>query len=281
MAGFDAWIYYILKLDANGDGWAFTNAFNSVFQGQDYFMYQSSAIGAAYNLLYLMMPGLFASALCDDRGTSLAGLCLWIDNMDEITVHEARFAVSAIPSVSEHELWDARILIVDKLLVTEDRLLELQSYGGDAQAGWRCYTAPCWPGRMPCLIVRDFLFGIEHPNDTMFLPLANLFLDLVDSDEFHMVSKYADAHTLAMQLWHLSKAPGTLRSTLSDCTRALHCDLIAYDPQWRTRPELAFHGQQVPIRFHMLADTPITIERTNRGHQSWIVRTPQQSSLQE
>ena len=35
---------------------------------------------------------------CDDRGTSLAGLCLWIDNMDEITVHQARFAVSAIPS---------------------------------------------------------------------------------------------------------------------------------------------------------------------------------------
>ena len=160
-----------------------------------------------------------------------------------------------------HELWDARILIVDKLLVKEDRLLQLQLYGGDAQAGWRCYTAPCWPGRMPCLIVRDFLFGIEHPNDTMFLPLANLFLDLVDSDEFHMVSKYTDAHTLAMQLWHLSKAPGTLRSTMSDCTGALHCDLIAYDPQWRTRPELAFHGQQVPIRFHMLADTPITIER--------------------
>jgi len=38
-------------------------------------------------------------ALCYDRGTSLAGLCLWIDNMDEITsVHQARFAVSAIPS---------------------------------------------------------------------------------------------------------------------------------------------------------------------------------------
>ena len=104
--------------------------------------------------------------------------------------------------------------------------------------------------------------AIERPIPDMFLPLANLMLDLVDSNEFHMVSKYAEAHTLAKQLLNLSKgAPGTLRSTLSECTKALHCDQIAYDPQWRTRPELAFHGQQVPIRFHMLADTPITVER--------------------
>ena len=262
MAGFDAWIYYIMKLDVNGDGWEFTKAFNAVFRGQEYFMHQSSAIGAAYNLLYLMMPGLFASALCDDRGTSLAGLCLWIDNMDEITVHQARFAVSAIPSVSEHELWDARILILDKLLVTDTRLLELQLCGGDDKAGWRCYTAPCWPGRMPCLIVRDFMFGIErHKSYKLFLPLANLMISLVEKNEFHMISKYAEADTLAHQLCSLYKATGTLRSTLSDCTGALKCDQMAYDPQWRTRPELAFHGQQVPIRFHMLADTPITIER--------------------
>ena len=86
-------------------------------------------------------------------------------------------------------------------------------------------------------------------------------LSLVDSNEFHMVSKYAEADTLAKQLWNLYTAPGTLRSTLSDCTGALKCDQIPYDPQWRSTPELAFHGQQVPIRFHMLADTPITIER--------------------
>ena len=60
----------------------------------------------------------------------------------------------------------------------------------------------------------------------------------------------AEADTLAKQLWNLYRAPGTLCSTLSDCTGALKCDQIAYDPQWRTRPELAFHGQQVPIRFH-------------------------------
>jgi hypothetical protein len=41
-------------------------------------------------------------------------------------------------------------------VVTDARLLVLQTYGGDAQAGWRCYTAPCWPGRLPCLIVRDY-----------------------------------------------------------------------------------------------------------------------------
>jgi hypothetical protein len=43
--------------------------------------------------------------------------------------------------------------------------------------------------------------AIERPIPDMFRPLANLMLDLVDSNEFHMmVSKYAEAHTLAMQL---------------------------------------------------------------------------------
>ena len=40
MAGFDAWIYYIMKLDTNSDGWAFTHAFNTLFQGRPDFSAQ-------------------------------------------------------------------------------------------------------------------------------------------------------------------------------------------------------------------------------------------------
>ena len=42
MAGFDAWIHYIIKLDVTGDAWEFTKAFNTVFQGCDKYMYQST-----------------------------------------------------------------------------------------------------------------------------------------------------------------------------------------------------------------------------------------------
>ena len=67
--------------------------------------------------------------------------------------------------------------------------------------------------------------AIERPIPDMFLPLANLMLDLVDSNEFHMVSKYAEAHTLAMQLWSLSSAPQHRESTMRMRASQSSCSL--------------------------------------------------------